>query len=143
MDPATGNILKTRFVNYKFVKNVFSKLTLNSTQNSKPLTFKAPETLTANPDPRTSRAYSKVIKLFNLKDLADELPDGFYSGPRILRNPLQGTGNTLLVKRSVASSSRPPKLQWAATTIPKVFATEVAPDPLTLLEANASSDWRK
>ena len=103
MDIGNGNILKARFVNCKFVKNVFPKLITDSTKKSVPLTFKAPETSTLNPDPRTALADTEVQKLLNLKDLADQIPDGFYSGPRVLRNPLPETGNVLLTKRSATS----------------------------------------
>ena len=140
MDIGNGNILKARFVNCKFVENVFPKPITDSTQKSVPLTFKAPETFTLNPDLRTVLADTDVQKLFNLKDLADQIPDGFYSGPRVLRNPLPGTGNVLPTKRSTASTSRLAKLQ-RAYTMPKVFNTELVPDPLTLDEPKASEDW--
>ena len=84
MDIGNGNILKARFVNCKFVENVFPKPITDSTRKSVPLTFKAPETSTLNPDPRTALADTEMQKLLNLKDLVDQIPDGFYSGPRVL-----------------------------------------------------------
>ena len=94
-----------------------------------------------NPDPRTVLAETETIKLLNLRDLAEQIPDGFYSGPRVLRNPIPGSGNHLpgttsqLAKRQVASTSRPAKVPRTA------FNTKLAPDPLTLTEAKASPEW--
>ena len=140
MDLTNGSIQKARFVNCKFVENVFPKPPLDPTQKQVPLTFKSTESLTSNPDPRTALPETEVTKLLNLKDLADQVPDGFYSGPRVLRKPLPGTGNILPNKRSAASTSNPAKSR-RAKTMPKVFNTEPASDPLTLDEAKASQEW--
>ena len=94
-----------------------------------------------NPDPRTALAETETVKLLQLKDLADQIPDGFYSGPRVLRNPIPGSGNhlpetvTKQTKRQAASTSKPAKVPRTA------FNTELAPDPLNLTEAKASPEW--
>ena len=90
MDPKAGAILKACLVNYKFIEHIFPTPPVDRTVKQTPLNFQAPETLILNPDPRTSLADTEVIKLLNLKDLAEQIPDGFYSGPRVLRNPLPG-----------------------------------------------------
>ena len=91
--------------------------------------------MTLNPDPQTLLADTEVTKLLNLKDLAEQIPDGFYSGPRVLRNPLPGTCNIIPNKRLAPLNSKSTKVQ--RTT----FSIEVAPDPLTLAEAKASPEW--
>lgn len=60
-----------------------------------PLNFNAPETFTLNPDPRIPLAYAEVKKTLHLRTLAENIPDGFYSGPNISRNPPHGSGNIL------------------------------------------------
>ena len=87
MIPATGAILKARFANCKFVEIVSPTLPSIPSHSPTSLSFKAPETLTLNIDPWTSLVDTEVTKLLNLRDLAGQLSDGFYSGPRILRNP--------------------------------------------------------
>ena len=88
-----------------------------------------------NPDPRTSLVDTEFTKLLNLKDLAEQIPDGFYSVPRVLRNPLPGTDNVLSNKRLAPINSKLAKVQHTT------FSTEVALDPLSLAEAKASSEW--
>lgn len=51
------------------------------------LNFRALETLTLNPDPRTALTDTEINKLLHLQSLAEKVPDGFHSGPRILRTP--------------------------------------------------------
>ena len=46
-----------------------------------------------NPDPPTSLPNTEVLKLLNLRNLAENTPDGFSTQPRIIRNPIPGTGN--------------------------------------------------
>ena len=135
MDPKNGAILKARLVNCKFMEHTFPTPPVDRTVKQVPLNFQAPESLTHNPDPRTLLADTEVTKLLDLKDLVEQIPDGFYSGPRVLRNPLPGTGNTITNKRLAPLNSKPTKVQ--RTT----FSTEVAPNPLTLAEAKASPEW--
>jgi hypothetical protein len=77
LDPQTTNMFRAKFLNCKFLENVFPKLNLPIPRT--PLTFGAPKTLTMNPDPPTSLANSKVLKLLNLKALAENTPDGFFN----------------------------------------------------------------
>lgn len=64
------------------------------------LDFATPKTLTFNPDPPTSLPDTKVSKLFHLKSLAKNTPDGFAFGSHIICNLLHGTGNTLPQEQS-------------------------------------------
>ena len=91
--------------------------------------------MTLNPDPRTALADTEVTKLINLKDLADQIPDGFYSGPRVFRNPLPGTSNVLPTKRLAPLTFKSTKVQQTT------FNTEMAPDPASLAEVKASPEW--
>jgi hypothetical protein len=86
LDPSTGNLYKARFFNCRFIETKFPTLTLPS--NPTPLNFGAPETLTLNPDPPTSLPNTEVIKLLNLRNLAENTPNGFSTQPRIIRHPL-------------------------------------------------------
>ena len=135
MDPKTKAILKARLANCKFIEHIFPTPPVDRTIEPTPLNFQAPETLTLNPDPRTALADTEVTKLINLKDLADQIPDGFYSGPRVLQNPLPGTCNVLPTKRLAPLTSKSTKVQ--RTT----FNTEVALDPTSLAKAKASPEW--
>ena len=81
---------KVRFHNYQFKEKVFPSLT--SPGPSQPLVFAAPQTITMNPNPRTTLANSEVRKLLALQALVEKLPDGFNDSSRITRNPLPGAG---------------------------------------------------
>lgn len=48
-----------------------------------------------NLDPPTTLPNTEVNKLLNFKSLAENTPDGFSTEPKIIRNPIPGTGNTL------------------------------------------------
>ena len=65
----------------------------------------------------------------------EQISDGFYSGPRVLWNPLPGTCNLLPTKRLAPLTSKSTKVQR------RTFNTEVAPDPISLAEAKASPEW--
>ena len=83
-------------------------------------------------------AKAEVIKLLNLKDLADQIPYGFYSWPRVFQNPLPGTCNLLPTKRPTPSTFKHVKLQRTA------FTTEVTPYPLSHTEASPEwPEWSK
>ena len=105
-----------------------------------PLNFGAPETLTLIPDPPTSLPNTEVIKLLNMRALAENTPDGFSSQPRIIRNPLPGTGHILHCKKS-----KPTPINPKPTKQPKIHYTteslDSIPDPTTLDEAMKCSDW--
>ena len=88
--PQSDDIYKARFQNCKFIENKFPG---SQTQTNQTLKFKDLETLTLNPDPRTTLADSEVIKLLHLQHLAENIPDGFHSRPRIVRSPVPGSGN--------------------------------------------------
>lgn len=76
MDPNTRAILEARFAN-KFVESTIPTPPVDWKIKTTPLIFKTPETLTMNLDPQTTLAETKVTKLLNLKDLADQIPYGF------------------------------------------------------------------
>src|SRR6202048_3504192 len=80
LEPATGNLLKARFANCKFLEHVFPSLPSNKPIPS--LNFGAPETLTMNPDPPTSLTNTETSKLLSLKALAENTPDGFSTEER-------------------------------------------------------------
>jgi hypothetical protein len=107
LDPQTGNLLRARFVNCRFVETIYPTLKQKPAPPPEPLNFQAPETLTMNHDPPTSLTNTEVLKLLNLKSLAENTPDGFSSETRIIRHPLPGTGNTL-PKRPSDNLSNPP-----------------------------------
>ena len=110
MDLKNGAILKARLVNCKFMEHTFSTPPVNRTVKQVPLNFQAPKILTHNPDPRTLLADTEVTKLLNLKDLAEQIPDGFYSGPRVFRNLLPGIGKTIPNKWLAPLNSKPTKV---------------------------------
>ena len=102
--PNTRIFLKAQFQNCRFIENVFPKVT--TPESDQPLTFRAPETLTMNPKFPTSLPETEVTKMLHLKSLAEQIPDGFASGPRIIRNPIPGTCNSLPQKRSALQLHR-------------------------------------
>ena len=77
--PKSDDIYKARFQNCKFIETKFPGTPNLAT--SKALNFKDLETLTLNPDPRTALAETEVRKLIKLQNLAENIPDGFHSGP--------------------------------------------------------------
>ena len=105
--PTTGILLKARFVNCRFIEHIFPQVS-TPTSNQK-LEFSAPETLTMNPDPPTSLGDAEITKLLHLKSLAEQVPDGFATGPRVIRNPLPGTRNTLPQKRPAPNPAPKPR----------------------------------
>ena len=94
---STGNLVKAKFANYKFLEHVFP--TLSSLQSSPPLNFGVPEILTINSNPSTYLTNTEITKLINLKALAKNVPDGFSTEERIIQNAIPGAGNTLPQKR--------------------------------------------
>lgn len=90
-------MLPTPFSKPDFTTAVLMKLVFcpSRTPPPPPLNFTALETFTLNPDPRTPLSDAEVKKTFHLRSLAENIPDGFYSGPPISRNPLPGLGNIL------------------------------------------------
>jgi hypothetical protein len=132
MDPSTGAILKARFANCKFVEDKFPTPPVDMLNKQVPLTFQAPETLTMKPHPWTALAETEVTKLLNLHDLAEQIPKGFFSGPRVLHNLLPETYNILPAKRHAPSTSKRQRMR---------FTTKVTPNPLSLAEAKASPEW--
>jgi hypothetical protein len=95
-----------------------------------------------NPDPPTYLPNTEVLKLLNLRNLAENTPDGFLTQPRIIRNPIPGTGNVLPRKRpdQNPSTSQPHKNSRVH------FSTESLdsipePDPLNLDQAMKRQDW--
>ena len=102
--PNTGILLKAQLQNCRFIENVFPKVM--TPESDQPLTFRAPEILTMNPDFPTSLPETEVTKMLHLKSLAEQIPDGFASGPRIIRNPIPGTCNSLPQKRSALQLHR-------------------------------------
>ena len=140
--PATRILLKARFQNCRFIENIFPKVQIPD--SNQPLDFTAPETLTMNPDFPTGLVDTEVNKIVHLKSLAEQIPDGFASGPRIIRNPIPGTGNHLLQKKPAKAkpaAPKPPKKQAK----PKVLYTfgTLESDPTSLGEAEARPDWPK
>ena len=97
LDPTTRNLYKARFANCRFIETNFPPLPSQSKPTQ--LNFGAPETQTMNPDHPTPLRNTEVIKLLNLRNLALNTPDGFSTYPRIIRNPLPGTGDILPMKR--------------------------------------------
>jgi hypothetical protein len=140
LDPLTCNLYKARFANCKFIETHFPTLSIPSNPTS--LNFGAPETLTLNPDPPTPLTNTEVVKLLNLKSLAETTPDGFSTQPRIIRHPLRGTGSILPQKRPdlTPSTSKPikqPRIHYTTESID----SPTPPDPTTLDQAMASPDW--
>ena len=109
LNSTTGNLYKAIFANCRFIETKFPPLP--STTHPTPLNFCAPETLTMNPNPSISLANTEVTKLLNLRNLAENTPDRFSTQPRIIRNPIPGTNNTLSRKRPdpTPSTSQPSK----------------------------------
>ena len=104
------------------------------------MNFGAPEILTLNLDSPTSLSNTEVIKLLNLQALAENTLDGFSTQPRIIRNPIPGTGNILHRKKSdpIPINPKPakqPKIHYTTEFLDSI------PDPTTLDEAMKRSDW--
>ena len=95
LGPTTGALFRARFANCRFLEFVFPTLRAVPKPKYQDLNFIAPKILTMNPDPPTALSNTEVIKLLNLKSLAENTPDGFSSEPRIIRHPLPGTGTNL------------------------------------------------
>jgi hypothetical protein len=94
VSPKSGVLHKAHFQNCQFEEKIFPSLI--SSGSYQPLVFAALQTLTMNPDPRTTLADSEVRKLLDLQALVEKLPDGFNDYSRITRNPLPGAGQTKL-----------------------------------------------
>lgn len=142
LDPSTAALYKARFANCKFLEHKFPTLTLTSPPTASPLIFGAPETLTMNPDPPTSLANTEVTKLLNLKALAENTPDGFSTEPRIIRNPIPGTGNVLPRKRfdrnpSTSKPAKQPRTHYTTESLDSIPDS----DPTTLNQAMNSPEW--
>ena len=95
-----------------------------------------------NPDHPTSLGNSKVIKLLNLRNLALNTPDGFSTHPRIIRNPLPGTSDTLPKKRpepnpTTTNPAKQPRIHYTTKSIDLIPET----DPTTLDQAMKRPDW--
>ena len=95
---APSILLKARFVNCRFIENIFLKLYKSESNTN--LEFSTPKTLTMNPDPPTGLSETKVTKLLHLKSLAEIILDDFTTCDRIIRNPLPGTRNSLPQKNA-------------------------------------------
>ena len=143
----SDDIYKARFQNCKFIETKFpsSKAKVDHSK----LIFKSEETLTLNPDPRTALADAEVRKLIHLQALAEKIPDGFHSGPRIIRSPVPGSGNPAIQKPVKKRKPNPPQkastsmhadLQWDNID---VFLSGLSQDvdPTTLIQAQKSPDW--
>ena len=140
LDPLTCNLYKARFANCRFIETHFPPLSIPSNPTS--LNFGAPETLTLNPNPPTPLTNTEVVKLFNLKSLAETTLDGFSTQPRIIRHPLPGTCTILPQKRPdlTPSTSKPlkqPRIHYTTESIDS--PTKL--DPTTLDQAMASPNW--
>ena len=156
--PRSDDIYKARFQNCKFIENKFPG---SQTKTDQSLNFKDLETLTLNPDPRTALADSEVRKLLNLQHLAENIPDGFHSGPRIVRSPVPGSGNPVPIapakKRKLNATpqtrtrasmhthrnpndqhSQPFDIPWDDF---ESYLTNPDVDPMTLDQAKKSVDW--
>ena len=93
-----------------------------------------------NSDHHTSLPYTDVTKLLHLKSMAESIPDGFATCPRIIRNSLPGTGNTLPQKKPTSipkTNKKDPKPKVMYTTNSTKF------DPTSFNEAQSRSDWPK
>ena len=95
-----------------------------------------------NPDPPTPLANTEVTKLLNLRILAESTPDGFSTQPRIISNPLPGTGNILPRERSdlTPTTSQPfknPKINYTTESVDSISKY----DPTTLDQAMTRPDW--
>lgn len=142
LDPSIGNLYKAKFANYRLIETNFPALSL--ALHPIPLNFGAPETLTMNPNPPTSLPNTKVIKLLNLRNLAENTPDGFSIQPRIIRNPIPGTCNVLPRKRPnpTPSTSQPPKYPRVHYTT-DYFDSIVETNPLCgNTQTPKTLDWR-
>jgi hypothetical protein len=131
---------KARFANCRFIETRFP--TLTSKPHPTPLNFGAPETLTINPDPPTSLPNTKVLKLLNLRNLAKNTSDGFSTQPRIIRNPIPGTGNVLPRKRpdqnpSTSQPHKNPRVHFSTESLDSI----PEPDPLNLDQAMKRQNW--
>ena len=153
------DVYRARFQNCKFIETNFPAATdsPHSKNEKTQLNFRAPKTFTMNPDPRTALTDTEVRKLLDLQNLATNIPDGFHSGPRIVRSPVPGSGNPVPVappskRRKVA---KPRTSLLSSTTIegqqedvpwtdPESFLTRLTnldTDPSTLEQAKARPDW--
>lgn len=77
MLPGNTTIHKAQFEKCRFIENSFPAAIDLNTQS--PLNFRAIETLTSNPDPRTFLSETEVKKMLNLRNLTERLPDRFAS----------------------------------------------------------------
>ena len=98
LEPSTGNLLKAKFANCRFIEHVFA--TAHQPNSDTPLNYVAPKTFNMNPDPPTSLTNTETIKLLKIKALAENTHDGFSTEDRIIRNAVSGTGMTLRAKRA-------------------------------------------
>jgi hypothetical protein len=159
----TTQVHKARFENCRFVETIFP--TIPSPPGEAPLTFRAPISMTMNPDPRTTLPDEEVKKLIHLQTIAARIPDSFESGPRILRNPLPGSSSfkpaPIPKKRPAPTpaktkSVRKPKVSkpgpevHVIDTEPDIqteieafvtMLTHIDRDPLTLEEARNTPEW--
>ena len=74
--------------------------------------------------------------------MAESTSDGFSTQPRIIRNPLPGTGNILPKKRSdpILATSQPfknPKINYTTESVDSISKS----DPTTLDQAMTRPDW--
>ena len=160
--PQSEDIYKARFQNCKFIETNFPGSQTKGSQSS--LNFTALETLTLNPDPRTALADSEVRKLIQLQSLAEKIPDGFQTGPRIVRSPVPGSGNPVpatpakkqkldsvpknqtrtfmhVDHQQVVVPKQPPEIPWNDLESFLTTLTNLENDPITLAQAKKRVDW--
>lgn len=112
VNPSTGTLLRARFANCRFEEDMYPSLKggASTQQSCGDIIFKAPETFTLNPDPRTSLAEAEVAKILHLQKIADQVPDGFNDASRITRNPLNEAQN-VPARVSIPEAIIPPTFQ--------------------------------
>ena len=156
--PHREDIYKARFQNCKFIETRFPGAH-NPTKPRNPkdkLNFRALETLTLNPDPRTALTDTEVRKLLDLQSLAEKVPDGFQSGPRILRSPVPGAGNPVPSKPTAKKQKtravlhvdhqNPEELSEIPWDDHESFVTRLTnleAEPTSLDQAKKRPDWPK
>ena len=154
--PLSDDIHKARFQNCKFIETRFPGSQIRNTHPN--LNFKDLQTMTLNPDPRTALADSEVRKLLNLRNLAEKIPDGFHSGPRIVRSPVPGSGNPVPLAPAKKRKINPTRVSMHMDHISRtnqepysavncddfesfLLGLTTTSDPTSLEQARNSPDW--
>ena len=133
--PSIGALLRARFQICVFEENVF--LHVLCPKGTPDLNFYSLQTFTMNLDPRTSPPETEVQKILQLQALADRLPDAFSDALRVTRVPSPGA--------SLTPNSRKHKISTLHfdAALPTEKTKEEELDPLTLEEAQQSTEWPK